>query len=126
MSTLSWQAGTASGPFLVGTLIQALVQVNYPDYTATNWQGTLLVFAVTLIVGVINVWGTRAMPMIQNFMLLVHCGGFLAIIIVFWTLSPHNSPQDVFIKFTDAGGWQSMGLSLMVGQISAIYGLICK
>ena len=126
MSTLSWQAGTASGPFLVGTLIQALIQVNYPDYVATNWQGTLFVLAVTLIVGVINVYGTKQMPMFQNLMLVVHCGAFLAIMSIFWILSPHNTPQDVFIKFTDGGGWSSMGLSLMVGQISAIYGLICK
>jgi MFS family permease len=55
MSTLSWQAGTASGPFLVGTLMQALIEINYPDYEATNWQGTLFVSAVTAIVFILNV-----------------------------------------------------------------------
>jgi amino acid transporter len=39
MSTLSWQAGTASGPFLVGTLIQASVIVMYPDYTPHGHSG---------------------------------------------------------------------------------------
>jgi choline transport protein len=125
MSTISWQAGTASGPFLVGTLIQSQIQINYPDYTPTNWQGTLFVFAVTLIVWVLNVYCSRAMPMIQNMMLIVHVGGFLAIMIIFWTLAPHNTSKVVFTQFTDGGGWQTMGLSLMVGQISAIYGLIC-
>ena len=50
MSTLSWQAGTASGPFLVGTLIQACAIVMYPDYAPTNWQDTLMVIAVTIVV----------------------------------------------------------------------------
>ncbi|KAG4441644.1 hypothetical protein IFR05_002851 [Cadophora sp. M221] len=126
MSTLSWQAGTASGPFLVGTLIQSLISVNYPDYEATNWQGTLFVFAVTLIVWVLNVWGSRAMPLIQNLMLIVHVGGFLAILIIFWVLAPHNTAEVVFTRFTNDGGWSTMGLSLMVGQISALYGLICS
>ncbi|RFU31627.1 hypothetical protein B7463_g4724, partial [Scytalidium lignicola] len=126
MSTLSWQAGTASGPFLVGTLIQAQIQVNHPSYDATNWQGTLFVFAVTLVVFVLNVWGSKAMPFIQNMMLLVHVGGFLSIMIIFWVLSPHNSADVVFTKFVNEGGWSSTGLSLMVGQISAIYGLICS
>src|SRR5687767_5485114 len=49
MSTISWQAGTASGPFLVGTMIQAQIQINYPDYGPTNWQGTLFVFAITIV-----------------------------------------------------------------------------
>ena len=126
MSTLSWQAGTASGPFLVGTLIQALVQANYPDYSPKNWQGTLFVFAVTILVFIFNVWGSRAMPFIQNMMLLVHCGGFLAIMIIFWVLSPHNTAEVVFTQFVNEGVWKTTGLSLMVGQISAIYGLICS
>ncbi|KAH7420156.1 amino acid permease 2 [Cadophora sp. MPI-SDFR-AT-0126] len=124
MSTLSWQAGNASGPFLVGTLIQSLISVNYPDYEETRWQGTLFVFAVTSVVWVMNVWGSRAMPVFQNLMLIIHIGGFLAIVIVFWVLAPHNSAEVVFTRFTNDGGWNSMGLSLMVGQISALLCLI--
>lgn len=125
MSTLSWQAGTASGPFLVGTLMQALIEINYPDYEATNWQGTLFVSAVTAIVFILNVWGSRAMPFLQNLMLLDHVGCFLVIIIIFWVLSPHNTADVVFTHFVNEGGGNSMGLCLIVGQISAIYGLIC-
>jgi choline transport protein len=126
MSALSWQAGTASGPFLVGTMIQALITVNDPTYTPTNWQGTLFVFAVTILVFILNVWGSRAMPVIQNLMLMLHILGFLTIVICLWVLAPRNTAETVFTAFTNEGGWSSMGLSLMVGQISAIYGLICS
>lgn len=125
MATLSWQAGTASGPFLVGTLIQALIYVNDPTYVWENWHGTLLVIGITLVVFVFNVWGARAMPMTQNLMLVVHVFGFLTIIIVFWVLAPRNPAEVVFTRFTNGGGWSSMGLALMVGQISAIYACIC-
>ncbi|KAH6915535.1 amino acid permease-domain-containing protein [Coprinopsis sp. MPI-PUGE-AT-0042] len=126
MSTLSWQAGTASGPFLVGTLIQSSAIVMYPDYAPTRWQGTLMVIAVTFLVWSSNIWGSKDMPMLQNFMLVIHVFGFLAIIIVFWVLSPRSSAEVTFTQFTDGGGWGSMGLSLMVGQISAIYACICS
>lgn len=63
--------------------------------------------------------------MIQNIMLGVHVLGFLAVILTLWILSPRNEARVVFTQFTNGGGWNSMGLSLMVGQISAIYGLIC-
>lgn len=126
MSTLSWQAGTASGPFLVGTLIQASATAMYPDYAATAWQGTLMVIAVTLLVWALNVYGSKGMPLFQNVMLMVHVFGFLAIIIVFWTLNPRNTAEVTFTQITNGGGWNSTGLSLMVGQISAIYACICK
>lgn len=126
MATLSWQAGTASGPFLVGTLIQALIYVNDNNYVWENWHGTLLVIGITLLVFAINVWGARAMPMFQNVMLIIHVFAFISIIVVFWVLSPHNSSRTVFTEFTNDGGWSSMGLALMVGQISAIYACICK
>ncbi|OCL03636.1 amino acid transporter [Glonium stellatum] len=126
MSTLSWQAGTASGPFLVGTLIQACAIVMYPDYAPTNWQGTLMVIAVTIIVWFLNIWGSQAMPLIQNLMLVIHVFGFLAIVIVLWVLAPRNTAKVTFTQFTNDGGWNSIGLSLMVGQISAIYACICS
>ncbi|PSN74810.1 amino acid permease 2 [Corynespora cassiicola Philippines] len=126
MSTLSWQAGTASGPFLVGTLIQASAIVAYPDYAPTNWQGTLMVIAVTILVWGLNVWGTRAMPVFQNIMLMVHVTGFLVIIIVLWVLCPRATAETTFTNFVNDGGWNSMGLALMVGQISAIYACICS
>ncbi|KAF1917448.1 amino acid permease-domain-containing protein [Ampelomyces quisqualis] len=126
MSTLSWQAGTASGPFLVGTLIQSSAIVMYPDYAPTNWQGTLMVIAVTVLVWALNIWGTRSMPIFQNIMLLIHVFGFLTIIIVFWVLSPRNSAEVTFTKLINGGGWSSIGLTLMVGQLSAIYACICS
>ncbi|KAF2030742.1 amino acid transporter [Setomelanomma holmii] len=126
MSTLSWQAGTASGPFLVGTLIQSSAIVMYPDYAPTNWQGTLMVIAVTILVWVMNIWGAKGMPMFQNVMLVAHVSGFLTIIIIFWVLSPRASAEVTFTQFTNSGGWSTTGLALMVGQLSAIYACICS
>jgi choline transport protein len=126
MSTLSWQAGTASGPYLVGTLIQACAIIIHPEFAPTGWHGTLMVMAITLLVWVLNVYGADLMPLFQNLMLVFHILGFLVIIIVMWVLSPRATAADTFTKFTNDGGWSSIGLALMVGQISAIYACISK
>ena len=126
MAALSWQAGQASGPFLVGTLIQGMISVNNPDYAPTNWQGTLLVWAVVVLIYILNVWGNDAMPLINNVLLVIHFFGFLAIAVTLWTLSPRNTPDIVFTQFANEGGFLSITLALMVGQLSAIYGLICR
>jgi len=126
MSTLSWQAGTASGPFLVGTLIQASVIAMYPGYEPTAWQGTLMVIGVTVVVWAANIWGSSGMPVLQNLMLGVHVMGFVAVVVVFWVLSPRADARVTFLDFRNEGGWETAGLAVMVGQISAIYACICE
>jgi amino acid transporter len=126
MSTLSWQAGNASGSFLTGTIVQALLVVNYPDYEPKNWQGTLFVFAMVLVLLIFNIWGAHLWPLIQNVLMVFHIVSFLAVIIVLWVMAPHQSAKVVFTEFTNEGGWSSIGLSVMVGQITAIYSLLGK
>ena len=122
MATLSWQAGAASGSFLTGTIVQGLIGYNYPDYEPTNWQGTLFVFAMVLVLYIFNVFASKQMPMMQNFLLVLHTLGFCAVVIVLWTLSPKQQASNVFTTFNNDGGWSSVGLALMIGQISAIFG----
>jgi amino acid transporter len=50
MSTLSWQAGNAADCFLTGTMAQALIVFNKPNYEPQKWQGMLIVFAMVCLV----------------------------------------------------------------------------
>ncbi|THZ18855.1 GABA permease-like protein [Aureobasidium pullulans] len=120
VSTLSWQAGNASGGFICGTLIQSLIIIKNPDYAAPGWQGTLLVFPVMLVCVVFNIWLNHWLPSMQNAVMVLHVAGFLAIMVIFWVLSPHVPAREVFLDFQNDGGWQTMGLALMIGQISAV------
>jgi len=103
-------------------MIQALITINNPNYSPTNWQGTLLVFAMALVLYLANTVAARGMPLAQNILLVFHCLAFFTIIIVLWVMAPKNSATVVFTQFTNGGNWSSIGVSLMVGQISAIYG----
>lgn len=123
-STLSWQAGTASGSFLTGTIIQGMITINNPDYEPQNWHGTLLIFSMVIILYVFNTWTAEWLPDFQNILMILHVFGFIAVVVVLWVLGPHPPASAVFLEFQDFGGWSSMGLSLMVGQISAIFCLI--
>ncbi|KAJ9634367.1 hypothetical protein H2199_009025 [Coniosporium tulheliwenetii] len=126
VSALSWQAGTASGSFLTGTIIQGMITVNNPDYVPENWHGTLLIFSMVIILYVSNTWTAEWLPDVQNILMILHLFGFLAVVVVLWVLGPHPPAHAVFFEFQDFGGWSSIGLSLMVGRISAIFCLICS
>ncbi|KAK4981589.1 hypothetical protein LTR66_009861 [Elasticomyces elasticus] len=53
----------------------------------------------------------------------LHVIGFCAIMVVLWVLAPHVPASTALLEFTNAGGWSSTGLALMVGQITAVTGL---
>ncbi|KAE8395299.1 amino acid transporter [Aspergillus alliaceus] len=124
MSVLAWQAGTASGAFLTGTIIQGLISVRSPTYEPQGWQGTLFVFAMILLAYGFNIYWSDLMVRMQNILLATHILCWVVVIVALWVLSPLQSAEAVFTKFENGGGWSSMGLSLMIGQISAIYGCL--
>jgi choline transport protein len=124
MATTSWQAGSAGGTFLIGLLIQGTLAAYKPSYVPQRWQGTLFVFGVALIEGLVNSVFANQLPRIQKVMIFPHGLGWIPIIVILWVLAPHAPAKDVFTSFTSNGGWEPIGLSVMVGQITSVYFLI--
>src|ERR1700753_302038 len=116
MSLLSWQAGTAGGSFIIGVFIQSILIAYRPTYSPHPYQGTLFVFAVALFIGLINTVGARHLPTLQNIVIFPHALGWIAVMAFMWALGPRASAKDVFTTFSSNGGWENMGLSVMVGQ----------
>lgn len=122
MSVLAWQAGAASGSYLTGTILQGLISIRDPSYNPTRWQGTLFVIAMVVLIYVFNVYASSWMPRIQNLLMLLHIASWVIVLVVLATQAPHRSAESVFTEFQNGGGWPTLGVSLMIGQISAIYG----
>ncbi|CAI7598346.1 unnamed protein product [Penicillium crustosum] len=122
MSVLAWQAGAASGSFLTGTIIQGLISLRDPSYKPQNWQGTLFVFAMIAVIYFFNVYAASWIPRIQNLLLALHLICWVVIVVVLFAMAPHNSATTVFTSFHNGGNWSTMSISLMIGQITAIYG----
>jgi amino acid permease len=92
MSTMAWQAGAASGPFIVGTLLRSLIELNTGSYHRTGWQDTFFVWFVATVVHFSNCYGRTALPIIQKFMLILHIFGFLIVRIChLLTMRSHRS-----------------------------------
>jgi amino acid transporter len=126
LSVLSWQAATASGGTLTGGIIQGLIAINNPDYTSPLWHLCLLAIANVVLVNIFNVYGAKLLAPIQNGLMILHVFTLITIVVVLWVLAPHPSAADVFVNFENTGGYSSIGLALCVGQISALFGLMCN
>jgi len=118
---MAWQAGNAIGVFLTGTLIQVIILENNPDYLFPTWQGSLLVMAIIVLVGVINIFGAKIIPKLQNAIFALHIMAYICFIVPIWVNAPKASASAVFGGFSNSGGWSSMGLAVLAGQLSGIY-----
>ncbi|KAK2590386.1 hypothetical protein QQS21_011923 [Conoideocrella luteorostrata] len=119
-STLAWQAGNAQGLFLVGTLIQGIITINNVNYTAAYWHGTLLVMAITLLALFANVYGARLLPHWQNIVFVVHVLAYFAFLAPVWVNAPRVESSRVWSGFENSGGWPSVSLAILIGQMPGI------
>ncbi|OQO05736.1 hypothetical protein B0A48_09830 [Cryoendolithus antarcticus] len=119
-SSIAWQSGNAVGIFIVGSLIQTIISVNDESYGFAPWQCTLLAFAAMLLAYIGSVYGHKYLPRWQNpvFFLRILC--YLAYIIPIWVLAPRATHSQVWREFSNEGGWSSMTLTLLVGQLTGI------
>ncbi|KAK5124293.1 hypothetical protein LTR85_001996 [Meristemomyces frigidus] len=125
VSVLGWQTGYASLAFIAGTLMQGLISFNNPHYNYQRWHGTLLVIAITAFCILFNTFLAKRLPMVEAVVLVVHTLGFFGVLIALWACAPsRNTNEVVFTEFTNFGGWSSTGLSVMVGLLSTVYGLL--
>ncbi|KAI0018942.1 amino acid/polyamine transporter I [Xylariomycetidae sp. FL0641] len=124
LCVLGWQTSCASTAYISGTQIQGLVVLNYPDYVAEPWHGTMLTIAVAAFAVVFNTLLARKLPLIEGIVLVIHIFGFLGILVTLWVLSPRSDAKTVFTKFNDGGHWGSAGSSTIMGITAGVLPLL--
>jgi hypothetical protein len=67
-----------------------------------------------------NIYGNRILPHWQNAAFALHCLVYLAVVIPIWINAPKTTISQVFTDFKDSGGWGSLPLAVMIGQISGV------
>lgn len=120
LTTLAWIATMAIECLFAGTMLQGIVTMDYPTYTATLWQGTLLTWMVLAVNMCINMFIPGLLPRIEIGVVVFHISGFVAIITVLWYFSPINDASFVFTTSLNEGGWSSQGLSYCIGFLGNV------
>ncbi|KAI4190671.1 MAG: hypothetical protein LQ348_003620 [Seirophora lacunosa] len=119
-----WMAILAGSGYLCGTQIEAVIQLNNPDYVPQRWHGTLLFWATVLVAVIINTILGRLLPAIEIVMLIVHILGYFGVLIPLVAMAPQKaSSHDVFTVFENGGEFPSQGLSFLVGLIGTVFAM---
>ena len=123
LSTLAWQSFVAVDSFIVGEVILGMITINDPSFVPQKWQATLLIIATVLALAAFNFLAGKRLADAENVFFAFHLLAFLPVIVTLLALTPEKqTAKAVFTQFTDNGaGWSSMGLTVMVGQVSCIF-----
>ena len=85
-------------------------------------HGALLAIASMAIAYTAVVFGSRALPYWQNAVFAVHILGFFAYLVPIWVNAPTATHHQVWFEFENFGGWSSLSLAALVGQLTGISG----
>lgn len=144
LCVLGWQAGVAGQSFTAASQLQGLIVLNKSDYVPEAWHAVLLTFATVSVAVVFNTLLAKKLPLVEGLVLILHVGGFFAILIPLWfvhlwnsrlegisklttafrVFAPRTPSADVWLNFSVASGWPSVGLSCLVGLTGPVYALI--
>lgn len=129
ISLLGWVALTASAPFGAANIIQGVVVLNYPDYEPQPWRWFLIYVGVTAIAFLLNIFGGRVLPLLENFIMAFHVLFFFGILIAVAVL-PKSLPggyqpaEFVFTQFSNGTGWDSDAIAWGIGMVTSAYIMI--
>lgn len=124
VTTIAWQAASIGESYINAILIQALVQLNYPDYQPHAWHGTLISYGLIAMSVLVTTMGAKIFPKVEAMTLVLHVTGFFAILITLVYLAPKNAPSDVFKVFINGGGFSTDGQSWLVGTVTVMFTFI--
>ncbi|KUL81939.1 hypothetical protein ZTR_10359 [Talaromyces verruculosus] len=121
MTSIGWQALVASTGYIAGTLIQTLVVITIPSYEATSWRGLLIIYAVLLFGFIINTVARQLLPTLEGPVLCIHILAFFGVLVPLCVLSSKRDSSGVWADFVNEGGWDTQGLSTMIGLLMSIF-----
>ncbi|GAB1196229.1 hypothetical protein APSETT444_005497 [Aspergillus pseudonomiae] len=121
LTVIGWQATYATGLYLNGNFIEALVILTNPDYTPAPWRKTLYSWATAVFAASINIIGGKLLPRFEGTILILHILGFFAILIPLTYMAEHKPASEVFTYFINEGHWPTQGLSFFIGIIGPVF-----
>lgn len=124
MTITGWQATCASGAYNSGIFIQGLVALCNANHVPKGWQNTLLAWAVLVFAVFIDTVASSTLARFESLILVLHIVGFSAILIPLTYLAPHQSAQEVFGTFINAGGWNPQAYSFFIGLVGPVYAFV--
>lgn len=120
VSTLAGVANTSA------YMLQSLIAANNPDYVPKAFHVTLIIFALLIFMGLMNMYTWYLIPWFELAAGITHIVLFVIFVVVFVTLSPRRSADFVFLRSASQTGWNNSFISFNLGLMTPTWGFVGK
>ncbi|KAK2788386.1 hypothetical protein FQN52_006710 [Onygenales sp. PD_12] len=114
-------AGSTSGEAAV---LQGLISTNYPDYVPERWHLTLIMYALLITVGLVNMYAFWLIPWLELASGVMHVVLWIIFVVVLVTLGPRHKADFVFFEGGAQSGWTSSFVAFNLGMLVPAWGFI--
>lgn len=106
------------------TMIQGLAIINYPSYVPEAWHITLIMFAILIVGGLMNMFTFWLIPWIEMLAGILHIVLFIIFIVVLVSMAPRNEPEFVFFDDHTTSGWENPFIEWNLGLLTSAWGFV--
>ena len=118
VSTLAGVANTSA------YMLQSLAAANYPNYEAKTWHVTLIIFALLIVEGLMNMFTWFLIPWFEMLAGFLHIILFVIFVVVMVVLAPRHSAEFVFLQRESSSGWNNDFVSFNLGLMTVSWGFV--
>jgi amino acid transporter len=105
-------------------MLQSLAAANFPDYAPKAWHVTLIIFALLIVSGLMNMYTWFLIPWIELLAGVLHIVLFIIFVVVLVTLAPRHTAEWVFLKENTASGWKNSFVAFNLGLMTPTWGFV--
>jgi len=115
---VSLEAGIVN---ITAIILQSLAQLSYPNYVAQRWHVTLIIYAILLSQGLMNMYAFWLIPWIELFAGIAHVALFVVFLVVFITLGSRHNASYIFLEQDISSGWGNKFISWNLGMLTCTW-----
>jgi choline transport protein len=119
ITTFAWISSCVSNAALIVNMITGLATFNKPEYVPQRWHTTLIMWAVSIVPFVGNLWLPRYINILETTGAIGHVACFFASTITLAALADKSSASYVFNTLTnDISGWTNPAVAWGIGLLT--------
>ena len=122
----AWIGILASVINVFANITTTLASIAHPSYVAQGWHTVCIMYAVLIIMGLLNMYTFRIIPWLEFVAGVLHIVLFVIFASLLLILAPLHSTHFVFWEKSNLSGWDSDFVSFNLGTILITWGFVGK
>ena len=120
----SWISLLAGVINIAANIIVTLAAARYPSYVPKGWHVTLIMYALLIVLGLMNIYVFWVIPWFEMVAGLLHIILWIIFVVVLVCLAPRHTADFVFTEKSQLSGWTNEYIGFNLGMVTATWAFV--